>query len=333
VVSVPTIAAFGTLRATGGTMFLGIEIGGTKLQLGLGRGDGVIASLWRGNVDRAAGGEGIRQQIGAAVPELLARAGTDRGHLRGVGIGFGGPTDDATQTVIKSHHVAGWDGFPLAAWVSDLVGVQAVVCNDADTAGLGEALYGAGKGLSPIFYITVGTGIGGGLIIDGEIYRGVGRGAAEIGHLEVWEPENYVATVESVTSGPAIVERATLPAYTAKIVERIAFHARGGPVTGQSVVAAAREGDKHALYVLKRATDVLAAGICQVITLLCPARVVIGGGVSLIGEDLFFTPIREAVARGVFAPFAGLTDIVPAALGEEVVIHGALALARKKFGG
>src|SRR5215831_3522681 len=186
-------------------MFLGIEIGGTKLQLGLGAGDGVITALWRGTVNPAEGSEGIRKQIVAAVPELLAKASLDRGLLRGVGIGFGGPTDDASQTVIKSHQIEGWDGFPLADWVSDLVGVPAVLCNDADVAGLAEALFGAGKGLSPIFYITVGTGVGGGLIIDGEIYRGVGRGAAEIGHIYVAdtrdEAEGLAATVEDIASG------------------------------------------------------------------------------------------------------------------------------------
>src|SRR5688572_11349844 len=113
-------------------MFLGIEIGGTKLQLGLGRGDGELLGLWRGAVDAAAGGEGIRWQIVAAVPELLASAGIERSQLRGVGVGFGGPTDDATQSVIKSHHVAGWDGFPLAAWVSELLDLPTVICNDAD---------------------------------------------------------------------------------------------------------------------------------------------------------------------------------------------------------
>src|SRR5262245_17257309 len=141
-------------------MFLGIEIGGTKLQLGLGRGDGQILTLWRGAVDSAAGGEGIRRQITAAVPELLAKAGVDRGQLRGVGVGFGGPTDDDTQRVIKSHHVAGWHDFPLAAWLADVVGLSTVICNDADVACLAEALHGAGKGLSPVFYMTVGTGIG-----------------------------------------------------------------------------------------------------------------------------------------------------------------------------
>src|SRR5215218_5469764 len=111
-------------------MFLGIEIGGTKLQLGLGRGDGNIVGLWRGTVNLSEGSEGIRKQIVAAVPELLAKAKIDRGALRGVGIGFGGPTDDATRTVIKSHQIAGWDGFPLADWTSDVVGLPGVLGND-----------------------------------------------------------------------------------------------------------------------------------------------------------------------------------------------------------
>lgn len=120
-------------------MFLGIEIGGTKLQLGVGTGDGTLHALWRGAVDSAAGGDGIRRQIQTAVPETLATAGLTRADLRGVGVGFGGPTDDATQRVIKSHHVVGWDDFPLAAWVSDLTDLPAVICNDADVAALAEA--------------------------------------------------------------------------------------------------------------------------------------------------------------------------------------------------
>src|SRR5438067_9215368 len=98
--------------------------------------------------------------------------------------------DAARRTVIKSHQIEGWDNFPLADWIADLVGLPAALGNDADVAGLAEALHGAGKGLSPIFYITIGSGIGGGFIIDGEIYRGVGRGAAEIGHLRFAHSKN-----------------------------------------------------------------------------------------------------------------------------------------------
>src|SRR5215813_8468557 len=181
--------------------YLGIEIGGTKLQLGIGPGDGTLAGLWRGTVDVAAGPEGIRRQIIDAVPELLTSSGIDRAQLKGVGIGFGGPVDDTTRTVIKSHQIEGWDDFPLADWVSDLVGLPAVLGNDADVAGLAEALFGAGKGLSPIFYITIGSGIGGGLIVNGEIYRGIGRGAAEIGHLNLAPVGDVYSVLEENASG------------------------------------------------------------------------------------------------------------------------------------
>jgi glucokinase len=319
-------------------MFLGIEIGGTKLQLGLGRGDGHVVALWRGTVNPAEGSEGIRKQIVTAVPELLAKANTDRGALRGVGIGFGGPTDDATRTVIKSHQIQGWDGFPLADWISDLVGVPAVLCNDADVAGLAEALFGAGKGLSPIFYMTIGSGIGGGLIVDGQIYRGVGRGAAEIGHLQVYasgvERDYYMMPLEDCASGWAIADEGAGwvegREHRDTPLRRLANNDPAN-VTGSLVAQAAREGDQDALGIIANARNALAQAICQVIVLLCPKRVVIGGGVSLIGDELLLDPVRRFVARDVFPPFAGLTDIVPAALGEEVVVHGALALARQKL--
>lgn len=309
-------------------MFLGIEIGGTKLQLGVGPGDGTIVALWRGSVDAAAAGEGIRRQIVTAVPELLANAGLSRGELKGVGVGFGGPTDDDTQRVIKSHHVAGWDDFPLAAWLSDVIGLSTVIVNDADVAGLAEALYGAGKGLSPIFYMTVGTGIGGGLVIDGAMYRGCGRGAVEVGHLRVRDGD----ILESYAAGWGIEARANRLAVSDRHYAALRATV-GRPLTGKDIATAARAGDPAALDAFDVALAALAEALQQVVKLLCPHRVVIGGGISLAGDALFFEPLRARVAANAFPPFAGLTDIVPAALGEEVVVHGALALARQYFRG
>ena len=316
-------------------MFLGIEIGGTKLQLGLGAGDGVITALWRGTVNSADGGEGIRIQIEAAIPELLAKANADRASLLGAGIGFGGPTDDSSQSVIKSHHITGWDGFPLADWVSDLVGVPAVVCNDADVAGLAEALFGAGQGLSPIFYITVGTGVGGGLIIDGQIYRGAGRGAAEIGHLRTvypMSPRGHDEILEYYAAGWGVSQAATDASRLGADASGIRRAAGNGPINGKVIAEAARQGDLTAHRILNEAVQSLAEGICSVIKLLCPRRVIVGGGLSLIGEDLWFEPLRKYVADRGMAALAGLTEIVPAALGEAVVVHGALALARQRIG-
>jgi glucokinase len=322
--------------------FLGIEIGGTKLQLGVGAGDGALTGLWRGTIDVSAGPDGIRKQITNAVPELLQRCGVERSQLHGVGIGFGGPVDDSTQTIIKSHQIEGWDGFPLADWVSDAVGLPAALGNDADVAGLAEALHGAGKGLSPIFYITIGSGIGGGLIIDGEIYRGCGRGAAEIGHLQFTAPgeEGEIGyrprTLENVASGWAIEQRARRAASrhasrSSKLLQLV--HGDPEKITARHVGQAACQGDDLAKAVLFPAKVCLADAICQVIALLCPRRVVLGGGVSLMPAEIFLDPLRRLVTEYVFKPFAGLTDIVPAALGEEVVVHGALALARKRFAG
>ncbi|MCS6865342.1 MAG: ROK family protein [Gemmataceae bacterium] len=314
-------------------MFLGIEIGGTKLQIGLGSGDGALVARWRGMVNPAAGSAGIQEQIAQALPELLARSGIARGQLRGVGVGFGGPTDDATQSVIKSHHIAGWDGFPLARWMSQLVGVPAVICNDADVAGLAEACYGAGRGFSPLFYITVGSGIGGGLIIDGQIYRGVGRGAGEVGHLRPVYPSQAPGPIlEFWASGWGIAQRAQAAEHHGADVTAIRT-AGSGAITGKAVADAASHGDPTARQILDEAIQALAEGICSVIKLLCPRRVIIGGGVSLIGEELFFAPLRRYVEERGFAAFAGLTEIVPAALGEDVVVHGAIAYARQKLGG
>ncbi len=324
-------------------MYLGIEIGGTKLQLGIGPDDGVLRGLWRGAVDVAAGPEGIRRQIVAAVPELLAKAGIERGELRGVGIGFGGPVDDATHTVIKSHQIEGWDDFPLADWIAEVVGLPAALGNDADVAGLAEALHGAGKGLSPIFYITIGSGIGGGFIINGEIYRGCGRGAAEIGHLRF---EGFVDTylgpvwhdsgiLEDYASGWAIERVAEEQVRQGEGRDSLLLRLVSGqsePIACRHIAQAADQGDEFARSILETACSYLAATICHVIALLCPRRIVIGGGVSLMGEKLLFEPLRRMVAERVFKPFAGLTDIVPATLGEEVVVHGAIALARKRLG-
>lgn len=293
--------------------YLGIEIGGTKLQLGVGPGDGTLAGLWRGRVDVAAGADGIRRQIVAALPELLTRAGVARSQVRGIGIGFGGPVEDATHTVIRSHQIAGWDNFPLADWVADIVGVSAVLANDADAAGLAEALFGAGKGRSPIFYVTLGSGIGGGLIIGGAVYRGCGRGAAEIGHLRTAEGR----PLEQVSSGWGIERQAREAGLAAK--------------TAVEVARAAEQGNAAAAAVLAHSWEALAEALASVVALLCPRRIVIGGGVSLMGERLLFEPLRRLVAARVFAPFADCFDIVPAALGEEVVVHGALALARRSF--
>jgi len=346
--------------------YLGIEIGGTKLQLAVGRGEGEpFRAFWRGAIDAARQAAGIQQQIIAAVDELLQRAHLDRQQIGGAAIGFGGPVDTARGRIVTSHQVDGWDDFPLTSWFESNCACPAVLHNDADTAAYAEARFGAGRGFDPVLYVTVGSGIGGGLVCNGQIFRGSGAGAMEIGHLRPGNPPRHIgaagSSVESIASGFGIEDRArrSIAAWreaAARVDEQLARPGPGGAqtagtrsspergatllkmldgnidrITTRLITQAAAQGDRLSRELLADATEALGWALAQAIALVNPARIVIGGGVSLIGQELFFEPLRQACRAVVFKPFAEVAEIVPAALGEEVVVHGAVALARAAF--
>ena len=320
-----------------GDWLLGVEVGGTKLQLGIGQADGRLLALERLRVEPARGAPAILDQIVEAFQVLLRRTELTPGQVRGVGVGFGGPVDVARGRTQTSFQVDGWTDLPLTEWLAQNLDVPVVVVqNDADTAGLAEARFGAGKGCSPLLYLTIGSGIGGALILEGQIYRGGGLGAIEIGHLQVpAHSQSGTATLEleKIASGWGIARRARQEALDQASAGRhdwvVLEWAQGDPqaITAELVAKAAREGDERAGEVLDQARRALAFALCQAIALLAPQRIILGGGVSLIGETHWFAPIRRLVEEEVFTPFRGSFDIVSAALGEEVVVHGALALA------
>ncbi len=325
-------------------LLLGIEIGGTKLQVGLGRADGQLIDLERLRIEPGRGAAGILAQIPAATDELLQRAGAARADLAVVGVGFGGPVDPELGVVVLSNQVAGWTGFPLADWVRQTLGIAAVVVqNDAATAALGEARRGAGVGFDPVLYVTIGSGIGGGLIVDGAIYRGSGRGAIEIGHLWVDDlgPATSAAdppsriTLEERASGWSIGRAAQRlvaepsGSSSAGATGWLVDLAAGDParVTAELVAQAAIAGDPGASAILAAARAALGQALGHAVTLLAPRRIILGGGVSLIAAEHWLDPIRREVDRRVFPPFLGSYDVVAAGLGAAVVVHGALALA------
>ena len=337
--------------------FLGIEIGGTKLQVAIGADAGPpLTAVARGEVDPAGGAEGILAEIERLAHGLLADHPASA-----VGIGFGGPVDRAGR-VVKSHHVHGWDGFQLTDWARERFGLPAVVANDADTAALAEARLGAGRGANPVFYITVGTGIGAGVVVDGRIYRGHGVSVAELGHLRPGlQAEGPDQILESYAAGWGIAAAAQsrlrdpmryrLGELSAnrrrpedirqRLIEieeageadagNLLDRCDGQPehLSTKLVVEAAADGNGIAAEILRQAWQALGWGIAQAITLLSPEVVVIGGGVSLAGRELFFEPLEREVARYVFPPLLDSYRIVPASLGEEVVLHGALLLAQE----
>ena len=178
-------------------MFLGCEIGGTKFQVGVCNRQGKLRQLLHEPVVRAAGAAGIRQQFQRVIPPLLRQY-----RIQAIGVGFGGPFDTATGRVVCSHQIAGWEDFPVRQWFARQFQLPVVVDNDQNCAALAEARLGAGKNLARMFYVTVGTGIGGGLVINGKIYNGR-FGAAEIGHTKIFRAGRW-RTVESLASGLAI---------------------------------------------------------------------------------------------------------------------------------
>ncbi len=293
--------------------FLGIEIGGTKLQFGVGAGDGsAFVALERRSVDRARGAAGILRQIAEVATELAAEH-----QFTGVGIGFGGPVDAATGCVTTSHQVSGWDRQPLGAWCTELLGVPTVIGNDCDVAALAEARFGAGQGSDTVLYITVGTSIGGGLVLGGELL-GRGRPAvAEIGHLRPGLGAATASeTVESLVAGPGIALAASreITAHSSAadaqdLLQRCGGHSER--LTAQLVAEAAASGNDLARATLMRAVQALGWAIAQAITLTAADAVVIGGGLSLIGEQHFFQTLRAQVAHYVFPLLLGAYEIVP----------------------
>jgi glucokinase len=295
------------------SLAVGVEIGGTKLQAGVGSQDGKLIALVRRAVDPSRGGAGIREQLPSLVDEVVSKAGCKREDLSGLGVGFGGPVDSKRGCILVSHQIEGWTDFPLRDWLQKKVEVPVVLQNDAKTAALAEATHGAGKGLNRIFYITVGSGVGGGLVIDGVPDVGQGLGAGEIGHTWVPDPDTGKPDkLEHVASGWAIGKRGS---------RRL-----GREVTGAEVGALAGKGDAVARKVVEESAEALAIGIGNVLALLHPERFIVGGGVSLMG-DLWWGPLKRMLAdRYAFKPFLGSYDVVPAALGEEVVVVGAVQL-------
>lgn len=339
-------------------MLLGIEIGGTKLQLGVASVAGPpLVELVRLDVESQRGAEEIREEIARAAAALIKHH-----EIRAVGIGFGGPVDVESGHTITSHQVEGWNDFPLGDWCRRTFNLPTVISNDSDSAGLAEARFGAGKGHRVVFYTNVGSGIGGSLVIDGQLYRGGSGVVAELGHLRPGlHADRPDQTLESIASGfgitAAVQARLTGPVshlleshlidgwppepdtVRQRLIEREDAEERDigdllercdGQVdrlTTKLIAEAALAGNRLARDAFDHACQAFGWGIAQMATLVAPNVVVVGGGVSLVGDELLFSPLRDHVRRYVFPPLDGTFEIVPSQLGEEVVVHGALALA------
>ena len=262
--------------------------------------------MQRATVVPAEGAAGIRRQIERIATPLIAQYG-----IQGIGFGFGGPVDRLAGCIVKSHHVEGWDGFPLVDWCRQTLGLPAALGNDSDMAGLGEARFGAGRGCRVVFYTNVGSGIGGALVVDGRVYAGSRGISSELGHIRPGpQAEGPQQIVELAASGWAIAAAARADAPLTAALQN-EHHCAADQLTSKMVAEAAVAGNASALDIFRRATQTYGWAIAQMITLLSPEIVVIGGGVPLAGEAVFFAPLRYEVERYVFPPCAERTGSPP----------------------
>jgi len=276
---------------------LAADIGGTKFSVALFDGDRMVRRETR-PTDREGAKDWMLEQVLAVAGEWKRKFPFTR-----CGIGFGGPVDFGQQRVAFSTHVGGWNDFHLTEFLSRALSVPAIMDNDANAGAMGEAIYGAGRGHSPLFYMTLSTGIGGGIYSDGKIWRGADGWAGEIGHLSI-RPDGP----ECLCKARGCFERMCCGLWLERDYGKTAKELLHDPI-----------------FVARYVVD-LALGLKACIMLLNPSRIVIGGGISHAGEALF-GPLRAELDRQITDWSGARIDVVPAALGDDSVLYGALALA------
>ncbi|NOZ05838.1 MAG: ROK family protein [Chloroflexi bacterium] len=309
-------------------LIVAIDLGGTYFRVMLANKDGRRVAHVRKETRAAAGPEAIEKRLVAAVREVLS--GWPAARVAGVGVAAPGPIDPQTGVLHAPPNLPGWNEIPLRDRLQEWLGLPVWAGNDANLAALGEHRFGCGRGVDDLVYLTISTGIGGGIISRGELLLGSHGLAAEAGHI-ILEPNGPLCgcgqhgCLEALASGPAIGRRAVDAITAGESSTLQVVLGNGAGLTAHQVVDAARAGDRLAGDVLRQAAIYVGMGIATLVHLLDPALVVIGGGVSNAG-DLLLDPIRQTVRERTMEAYHGGVTIVPTALGDDVGLWGAIAL-------
>lgn len=309
---------------------IGVDVGGTKVLGGVVNEHGTVLAHARRDTPRQ-GGSALTQAIADVALELMKDF-----EVESVGISAAGFVSSDRKTMLATPNIAGWNGVNLDKELGTLIGLPLVIENDANAAAWGEARFGAGVNERHLMMLTIGTGIGGGVVVNGQLYRGAFGIAAEFGHMRV-VPDGHLCgcgargCFEQYASGNALLRHAREAISASPEVARNLLALGDGTVaglTGKHITDAARQGDAVALAAFNTTAQWLGAGIASLSVLLDPACVVIGGGVIDAGEILL-APTRAAVERNM--PFAGKHPsprIIAAELGNEAGLVGVADLAR-----
>jgi glucokinase len=309
---------------------IGIDIGGTQFRVGLFDHQGRRLLISEGETVRSGGREWMLEQLRERCLAFRERSDFP---VKACGVSFGGPVDFERQ-LVTSIHAPGWQNFALSKWVQETLGIPARLDNDANAGALGESRFGAGRGAESLVYITLSTGIGGGLVFGGKIFRGKDSLAGEVGHLPVSDSGVICSCgargcLETFCSGSAIALRgrewaARRPESVARMIELSGGSADG--ITAKAVVQAAAEGDTAAGRIIREAARWLARALLTVIRIVNPHRIVLGGGVALAGNVLL-EPVHESLEELSSPTIRFSTEIVLTELEGYSPLYGAAAMA------
>jgi glucokinase len=291
-----------------------VDIGGTKIAVGMVDDSGQVLACLESPTDPQRGPNYGLTLICEMLRQTTSQAG---GQLRGIGIGCTGPVNPLTGVLGRNEFLPGWEGMNLTEALSHSFGVSAAIENDADAAALGESVWGAGRGAKQFMYVTISTGIGGGLVLDGKLYRGVDGAHPEIGHhvIDPTGPACFCGAHgcwESLASGPSLARR-------------------GGRDSAQEVCADAERGEPAALEAVEREGCYLGLGFANLVTLFTPDIIALGGGV-MRSRHLFWDAIQASIRQNCGLVPYEKTVLVPATLGVDTGLIGGACVWRHRYG-
>ena len=305
----------------------GVDVGGTTVKMGFFETSGELLDKWEIKTDTSDNGKAVLPDIAQAIDNKLAQEGISKSDVEGVGIGVPGPV--RSDGVVNGCVNLGWGVINVAEELGAQTGLKVKVGNDANVAGLGEMWQGGGKGYSNLVAVTLGTGVGGGIIIDGRILTGTNGAGGEIGHIHIEDAETETCGCKNKG---CLEQYASATGVTRLANRRLAKDdapsvLRGGEISAKTVFDAVKAGDKVAIEIAEQFGEYLGKGLAVVANVVDPQIFVIGGGVSKAG-DILFKYIEPSYKKCAFGP-CKQAKFALATLGNDAGIYGAAALVLK----
>lgn len=317
---------------------LGADVGGTKLATVLATRDGQILHKVRLPTEAEKGSAfGVARLI-SMIGQNLAETGIDRQEIVGIGVACGSPMDAGRGIILGPPNLQSWNPVPIKDLLEAEFGLYTQLENDANAGALAEWLFGAGKGRRHVVYMTMGTGIGGGLVLDGRLYRGANGNAGEVGHMRV-VPEGGPlcgcgkrGCLEAFCSGPSIARRTREALAGAPDSAILALAGSVEAATAEHLFAAARQGDPLALHLVDETAHYMGVGLANVIQVLNP-EVIVLGTIATEQGDFFLDRVRDVVRAETWPQMSEVVQILPSPLGSQVGDYGAISVILQNLGG